>query len=597
MNEARLNTISRLARGLAEGVDVRVELAAREWSWNARTRTLRVGREALESKSLASCAGLVAHELGHCAISSYQNEAGPLRPPDLPDDIWNALLNVLEDPRVEGWMMRSLPGSRQWIDSLRADTLTSMAPGDQVLWTLQFFLASIQEWARGWQVEPPGPFAVAPAVVEALAQSQVARRTYAEIWPQVDPSSRTPTPQAIMASTREALKFAVQVAPVLVELRACEARELASRLHASPALKQQAVAALEAVSGSHCIVVVSAARRVEAAVDPAPEALVTLAQRVLRDAERRSPTLRALHRPVKDATVGTCDAPASGLGRLTQRGRVFRVAAAAADSRSRPPEPATFPAAVQRLAKALATVFPPQQDPGWLRGFSSGRRVDLRQAMQLEMRPQAANELWQRRADPRKPDAAVLLLVDLSGSMRREGKVDVAVFATATCARALRMLDVSCAIVGFQDQTIPIADFDVPWSADLANRIGEMRLEVHNTRPGGHNQAGHNDDGPCLLEAAKMLARHPARQKVLIVISDGQPAGAHSGPDDLHAAIATIIKQQQVALAGIGIGPGTRHVRDFYPDARGEVPVDDFPRELGRTVVERLRAGIRGRVG
>ncbi|MFZ4580397.1 MAG: hypothetical protein ACOYOB_18590, partial [Myxococcota bacterium] len=309
MNDTRLDLVTRLARGLADGVDVRVELAEREWSWNARTRTLRIGREALESKSLASCAGLVAHELGHCAISSYQREADPLRPPNLPRDIWNTLLNVLEDPRVEGWMMRSLPGSRQWIASLRADTLTMLPPGSQLLWTHQFFLASIQEWARGWQVEPPGPQAVAPAVVEALAQSQVARRTYAGTWPQVDANSRTPTPQAVTASTREALGFAVQVAPVLADLRAREAQELARRFHSTLALEAQALRALAESAPSPCEAVVAAAWRVAGSAGPAPEELVDLARRVLRMAERGPSTCHTLLRPLREAGDGSCDAP------------------------------------------------------------------------------------------------------------------------------------------------------------------------------------------------------------------------------------------------------------------------------------------------
>jgi cobaltochelatase CobT len=246
------------------------------------------------------------------------------------------------------------------------------------------------------------------------------------------------------------------------------------------------------------------------------------------------------------------------------------------------------------LRRELAGIFPPILPIQWSREHPSGRRLDLRKASQLPVDPQAALQLWQRRSSPERPDAAVLLLVDLSGSMANGGRIEAAVLAASTCAEVLREMAIPCAVVGFQDRTIAIAGFDEPWTDSLQRRIGEMALEVSETRPGGNNRAGHNDDGPCLLDAAAQLLQRPEHNRVLIVVSDGRPAGRRSGSADLRRAVAQL-SDRPMALAAIGIGRGTRHVASYYPEAHGDVPIGAFPAVLARTMARRLRAGERNR--
>ena len=580
-----------LARGLADGIDIRVELTADEWSWNVATRTLRIGRRALATHGLESCAGLVAHEIGHCAISGYHGLSGRLRPADLPGPVWRILLNVLEDPRVEGWMMRSFPGVQAWIASLSRDML---ARGDQVsmpLWTLQFYRAALHEWMRGWVVDAAAMARLPSEIARALAASRSDRRAYAETWPAVDGCSRQPKPLAVAASTQVALAFAVQVGAVLVELRALEVVDLAGRIDGST-LQRVVEEALAGEDVLRCAAVLKVAKRSPIGSGPTTPRQLDLARELIKFVEQSQLTSsNEVPRLFVETSEGqpSLSQPSVDPEEAEMVRHLRSVAKGRIRSQTAVSEPKDTSRAVRQVVRALEGVFPPEQDPGWLRGFASGRRIDLRQAMQREIRPEAASRLWQRRADPRKPDAAVLLLVDLSGSMRHSGKVEAAVFATSACAQALRLLGIPCAVVGFQDRVIPIAAFDEPWSQDLAQRIGEMRLEVIDARPNGHNHSRNNDDGPCLLEAAATLAHRVERQRVLVVVSDGRPAGVRSGPQDLHAAVAKLLRQGHMTLAAIGLGPGTRHVADFYPSARAEVPVADFPKVLGTTLVARLR--------
>ena len=116
-----------------------------------------------------------------------------------------------------------------------------------------------------------------------------------------------------------------------------------------------------------------------------------------------------------------------------------------------------------------------------------------------------------------------------------------------------------------------------------------MGAEVAGVRPGGNNRPGYNDDGPCLREAGQRLLNHTAHDRVLVVVSDGMPEGFHSTVDDLRAAIAELSRPNAgVGLIGLGIGPHTGHVSEFYPRAMADVPLREFPEVVARLMARVL---------
>jgi cobalamin biosynthesis protein CobT len=115
-----------------------------------------------------------------------------------------------------------------------------------------------------------------------------------------------------------------------------------------------------------------------------------------------------------------------------------------------------------------------------------------------------------------------------------------------------------------------------------------MALEVAGRRPGGNNVPGYKD-GPCLREAAEQLLSAQADDRILIVVSDGMPAGRRSTEQDLRNVVRLLAREPRLRLIGVGIGPDTDHVRDFYPNSRAGVPLDRFAgaiAELLRVVLE-----------
>jgi cobalamin biosynthesis protein CobT len=196
--------------------------------------------------------------------------------------------------------------------------------------------------------------------------------------------------------------------------------------------------------------------------------------------------------------------------------------------------------------------------------------------------------LWARSTIPRRRDTAFLLLVDLSGSMRGD-KTEAALAGTWLLARSLSRLEVPFAIFGFQDVLIPLCPFGPSTDADLRAALAGLWEEVNSARVEGNNHPEYNDDGPCLLEAAEELLEQPAREHVLIVVSDGLPEGRRSRPDDLHRAVAELTGRRGLRLVGIGLGPNTEHVRNFYPEAITSVQPGRLAGEIGALLRRVLR--------
>ncbi len=241
---------------------------------------------------------------------------------------------------------------------------------------------------------------------------------------------------------------------------------------------------------------------------------------------------------------------------------------------------------VAALTEALREHFGSDRPRRWRRGFRSGRRVDVRALLKREA-DREFDRVWMRRETPANlAEAHVVILVDLSGSMAGP-EIAHAAAAVGAIALAFSNLDrLEWRIFGFQDVLIPIARKGGSFDPDVIRR--HMIEEVENRRAGGNNQAGYNDDGPSVLEASEHLPAAAGLRRVLMVLSDGRPAGRHSTPEDLTSAVEQV-SASGIDLIGLGIGPGTRHVTEYYPNARAEVPLDRLAGTIAEILDEALR--------
>ncbi len=538
-----LEELTRLASGLCQEAGVQLALGDR-WAWAPEERRILVRREDLLTFPLDACAGIVAHEAGHHLISRYLlfPEGRPVQELD------RFALNAIEDARVEAFLALRYPGVGPWI--LRARQLDRSMDGPLAM---QFLVA-----IAGSSLIPPESLSLDPRVYEALVATKAARhRAIMGFLPpeNLDPQGLALQPGSVEQPSQEphhtppreaflrSLAWASLQAgrPIL---------EMAWALH-----RQDLAAGWPALSGQPRRVLggrleeASPAREAPPMAPPGPPGRPGTA----------FPGLGGLSLP---------RAPESPAGGALVRFPGPRL----------PPRPDAYEQAwlqvasqTEELGAALERVLMPRQRLRWRAGFPTGQRVDLRSAMRAEADPRYLGQVWSRKTVPSRRRSAFGLLVDLSGSMAHEGRIEATMAAVALFSETLTRLGVPFRVDGFQDELIPFLDFDDLLDPAHRRRLATMPLEVRGERPGGHNRFQFNDDGPCLLAAAHHLLARPEEDRVLLVLCDGAPEGSRSGLGELEQAIRQL--QPRLTLVGLGLGPDTEHVARLYPVARANLPV------------------------
>jgi hypothetical protein len=521
-------------------------------------------------------------------------------------------MNGLEDPRANTWIVGRYPGTVRWLARL-----DEAPPAVPVPAFLAFCRECAREPLRDWQPSGREPALVA----DALAQTRDARQRYAhtlpptdltlppeaevmeryrsEVWPAVGSRGGLDVPSLGEMLTRlralEALRIARdEILPVAARLLEHDQELLRRYLDSDPDRRSEAERSLASGARPALQRLVSEAQSPSTAACAAKPGSSELAEQMLRaclscSSESQQPGLTT--RPLIAASAGPpstqCEMPGLGVPDPGAEGTAPRLRL--------PPPASTYDRALARVAgqlhhltTVLEDLLRPRRRLHETAGFRSGHRLDLRRVMAFEADPRLWDKLWRRKSIPDRHQTVVSLLVDLSGSMHGP-KTDAAQAGTVLVAEALHRLGIPFAINGFQDRLIRFADFHDGLTERVRAAVGEMPLEVEGRRPGGNNVPGYNDDGPCLREAAEQLLSAPADDRILIVVSDGMPAGRRSTEQDLRNVVRLLAREPQLRLIGVGIGPDTDHVRDFYPHSRASVGLDQFAgvlADLLRAVLE-----------
>lgn len=583
--QARLALLARIAAGLCRDAGVsRVVLSADDrWAWSGTSRELSVGRRTLAHEGVDVCAGIIAHEVGHSFLSRYHLAQARHRVAAF----WPAWMNAIEDTRVERWMARRYPGVEAWLATASDTTLRGvLADGAvPVLRHAQWALAACADGTVGTVSLLDR---LLPDVRDALDATRLARYHYRDgflpaveraAWSDEDAARADawahtralhPVPDAGDAAERhiltlafEALRFAeAHVLPTAEALLAQDVEELAGALAGDAALADE----IRAPGDRRLPAPGEVAQQVRAGVVPTRRAYDSdraLARRWLEIVTRQRNEARR-------GEAGARDAGDAGIRGPGGRARVSEL----------PTEPEPLPplrtALVARVERAFADNLRAERTARRRNHAQTGARADLRRVLHNEGAFAQDPSRWLpafHRPVRVRPDAAFGLLIDCSGSMAGP-KARAAVDAAQIFIEALQRVGVPYWVAGFQDELIPLAATGCTLAEARAALAG-VPLEARGRRPGGHNRPANNDDGPCVLQAATALRRVPAAQRVLLVLSDGSPAGRHSTAEDLHTAVRTLTRAGDIDLLGIGIG--STHVAEFYPRHLVVDPIDRLP--------------------
>lgn len=245
---------------------------------------------------------------------------------------------------------------------------------------------------------------------------------------------------------------------------------------------------------------------------------------------------------------------------------------------------------IEKLENDLREIFVARRASRWKSGFRTGKRIDIKTRIQEKAKGVSAVEskAWQKRELPTEKDYAISILVDLSGSMSRGGKIQETFKALIVLAEVLNRLSIKTEILGFNDRLYEYQTFGENLSREIRENMGGVLREVNNSEGG---RARYNDDGWALQETSKRLAKQRANEKFLMVLSDGLPeeSSAHSGTEfDLGRMVNRVMQETDQKLIGLGIGGGTKHVEKFYPNSLADIDVKEMAEKLSGVIREMI---------
>ena len=245
---------------------------------------------------------------------------------------------------------------------------------------------------------------------------------------------------------------------------------------------------------------------------------------------------------------------------------------------------------IEKLENDLREIFVARRASRWKSGFRTGKRIDIKTRIQEKAKGVSAVEskAWQKRELPTEKDYAISILVDLSGSMSRGGKIQETFKALIVLAEVLNRLSIKTEILGFNDRLYEYQTFREDLSREIRENMGGVLREVNNSEGG---RASYNDDGWALQETSKRLAKQRATEKFLMVLSDGLPeeSSAHSGAEfDLGRMVNRVMHETDQKLIGLGIGGGTKHVEKFYPNSLADIDVKEMAEKLAGIIREMI---------
>ncbi len=219
------------------------------------------------------------------------------------------------------------------------------------------------------------------------------------------------------------------------------------------------------------------------------------------------------------------------------------------------------------------------------RGLVDGDFLDLDRVVDARVTRRAGgspnDRLYGRHLRNRR-DVAVAFLLDMSSSTNEVASeagqriIEVEKQALVLISEAIDALGDACAIYGFSGYgrshvAFYVAkDFDDPWDDRVRERIGRMSWKMENR------------DGAAIRHAAQRLRDHPARVRLLILLSDGKPLDC--GCDhyyDRYAQEDTRVALQEARAMGV-------HSFCITVDPRGQDYLEDMYGEVGFVVIDRV---------
>lgn len=233
----------------------------------------------------------------------------------------------------------------------------------------------------------------------------------------------------------------------------------------------------------------------------------------------------------------------------------------------------------KRLQKQISQLLKDYREGGKLDNLPMGKRINVRNAVRNDGRL-----FYKLKLPNDRTDIAVVILNDESGSMSSCNRITYARSASIILHDFCKGLDIPVAIYGhseFDDvELYAYAEFDSIDNKD------QYRLMDMSARCG-------NRDGAALRYAAERLMTRPEAVKLLIIISDGQPAGEDYYGTEAEADLRGIKKEytaKGIQLFAAAIGSDKPNIQRIYGDGFLDITnLEKLPVNLGRLIIQQVK--------
>ncbi len=521
------------------------------WSFTPKLRRISMDSQRLRSESYDFNRGLVLHECAHAAITRLiplMKEPGVKRPPLF------AVINAVEDCRIETWLQGHLPGSRPWIQEYN-DILLSTgfgAEGEKVQQdtVLAHFIAGL---LNRWWFGDAG-----------ISQNYHVRVLVDRAWPhlqaicQAIPNGRLSLDEATRRYQGHSLshRYAEAALPAGREAWEMEVRwyQLQMWDHFVNGILPIAESIYPRLRGDGLN---PRLRRwlerwlVKHHVGPEPT-----------QPHEPNPALTRLIQRLQPGGPGT-----RGPGPRRDEDSANRTAGFQHYQRCLKQQAAQ----IERLSRRILELLEPRTRPRWTGPHRVGNRLNLRSVYRSESDPDSIDRVWQRRLPPAEHDGSISLLVDISASMAGL-KIEATVQAIVLLAEVCQRTQIPLAIYAFStaDHFEVILDSGEPLDAETQSRIGNLI----------HQPCGGTELEPALEKVRDRLANLTTTDNYLVLLSDG----LHNDQEN-PGTVVQDLQRGGVRVIGLGLGPTSDALLRFIPNSRVNLEPHQVAEELAEILI------------
>lgn len=234
----------------------------------------------------------------------------------------------------------------------------------------------------------------------------------------------------------------------------------------------------------------------------------------------------------------------------------------------------------KRLQSSILPLLKEEAEGGKQKNLLFGKRLDIRALHRKD-----GGIFTRTRLPDEEQKLSVGLLVDESGSMGWGDRITHARKTAIVLYDFCMSLGIPITIYGHSTDSKGVAlysyaEFD---SLDASDRYRLIDMSARNG----------NRDGAALRYVAEHLAKRPESQKLLIIISDGQPADCGYSGTEAEADLRGIkneYRKRGIVIFAAAIGDDKENIRRIYQDGFLDITkLEDLPKNMTQLVKQYLK--------